>query len=106
VSDRDDKMAEALLGPDLTRKLDDHIAREAVRLHRPRLTRADGVRSAIGAVTGIAQMADQLREARQMAEVRKLRSQGLSASDIKKQLGIGRSAPRAGNKTARNRATG
>ena len=47
VSDLDDRVVEAILGPELTRKLDDYIAREEVQnLQRKRWTRLEVIRVA------------------------------------------------------------
>jgi hypothetical protein len=51
----DDRVIEAILGPELTRKLDDYIAQEALRdLQRPRLSRLETVKGSVGAVMNLA----------------------------------------------------
>ena len=85
MSDIDDHVVEAILGPELTRKLDDYIAQQEVQhLHRPRSTRLSALKTAIEVVTGLAQTAidHQRREQEIMDKVRLLRAKGLNMSKI------------------------
>jgi hypothetical protein len=51
VSDLDDRVVEAILGPELTRKLDDYIAREEVQnLQRKRWTRLEVIKGGVEVV--------------------------------------------------------
>lgn len=77
TSDISNQVIEAILGPDLTRKLDNYLARDE---GGERYTRLEAVQGSVGAYLAFARMGfEQYRAKQQKArEVRALMAQGLS----------------------------
>ena len=90
--DINDRIVEAILGPELTRKLDDYIAQEAVLYpHQTRHTRLEVVRGGVETVCGTAQMVIDQRnreEQRKREEEQRKRAEAIAKEEAKEQRKI------------------